>query len=135
MLCTKCLNIHFRRLNECGVIKREPGRLLEEDTGYQLSNCLFYFHHDNKQALEASATDGCHFCKMIRDHLFVSVPAPWSFPTFKFAQGEVVFRRSIVDRWLGRENGFEEWNERTGFTFSAKEEMQPRQLMEHTVVG
>jgi hypothetical protein len=111
MLCTKCLNIHFRRLNECEVIKREPERLLDEDTGYRLSNCLFYFHHDNKQALEASAADGCHFCEMIRDHLFVSAPAAWGLPAFKFARGEVVFRRSIVDQWIGRQNGFEEWNE------------------------
>lgn len=109
MLCEKCSNIHFRRLTDCELVKQEPDRLIVEDTHYNLARPVFYFHHKSKNALQASSEDGCHLCAMLLDRLF-GQGGSTSAAEYAFARGEVIFRRSVVDRWIDRENGFEDWN-------------------------
>jgi hypothetical protein len=110
MLCEKCSNIHFCRLADCDLIKQEPDRLLEKETAYNLSGCVFYIHHKSKDALQNSNNNGCHFCAMLLDRLFGEHGSSKSSPKYAFARGEVILRRSVVKRWTNRENGFEQWN-------------------------
>jgi hypothetical protein len=109
MLCEKCSNIHFRRLADCELIKQEPDRLHTKETHYDISRFVFYFHHESKDALRESSEDGCHFCAMLLDRLF-GRGCSTSAAKYAFARGEVVFSRTIVERWINGENGFEEWN-------------------------
>jgi hypothetical protein len=108
MLCDKCSNIHFKRIEDCEVIRLEPERL-REDSSYSYSEGVFYFHHKDKEALKRSANQGCHFCEMLRRSLFGEGSA-YSCPLYHFARGEVILRRSIVERWIKKEFGLDEWN-------------------------
>jgi hypothetical protein len=65
MLCEKCSRIHFKRLEDCEIIKQEPERLDGDNGRYNFSGCLFYFHHKSKRDLEYSADNGCHFCEVL----------------------------------------------------------------------
>jgi hypothetical protein len=110
MLCEKCSNIHFRRLAECDLIKQEPDRLLARETAYNTSGCVFYIHHKSKDALRNSSENGCHFCAMLLDRLFGKYGSSNNVGRYAFARGEVILRRSVIERWINEENGFEEWN-------------------------
>lgn len=109
MLCEKCSNIHFRRLEDCDLIKQEPERLLT--TGPErVSDYLFYFHQPNKHALEKSSDNGCHFCAMILNRLFGDGRNFEKREEWSFTHGEVILRRDIVEKWINRIDGFERWN-------------------------
>ncbi len=109
MLCRKCSSIHFQRIEDCEVIQREPARLHNAERNISSSGSVFYFHHDSKKALQASAENGCHFCEMLFRHLFES-PHYSSRPDYSFVNGEVIFRRSVIEQWIARDNGFQDWN-------------------------
>jgi hypothetical protein len=108
MLCEKCSNVHFRRLADCELIKQEPDRLHTKDTVYNVTCPVFYFHHESKDALRESSEDGCHFCAMLLDRLF-GQGCSTSAAKYAFARGEVLFRRSVAERWINDKNGLEEW--------------------------
>lgn len=108
MLCDKCQDIHFKPLQDCEVIQQEPERLQGESSIYT-DNIVVYFHHRSKDDLKASADWGCHFCAMLWGSLFEGMGTQYP-ATYHFAGGDVILRRSIIDRWIGEEGGLEEWN-------------------------
>lgn len=112
MLCEKCSNIHFKPLKECDLYLQEPSVSARVRMSIYESGSLFYFHHNFRDALQASAEDGCHFCGMLYGHLF-HLPGIHRRPhySYPFAYDGVVLRRSIVDNWLVKPNGFQEWND------------------------
>jgi hypothetical protein len=63
---------------------------------------VYYFHHENKSALESSAEDGCHFCGMIWARLFGS-GAHFSGSVKSFAGEQVYLRRTWTDEWIKKE--------------------------------
>lgn len=69
MLCNKCDNIHFKRLEDCDHCIQDPGRFQlkqnEERAFSVVGDSSFYFHHDSVDALSVSAGRGCHLCCMI----------------------------------------------------------------------
>jgi hypothetical protein len=111
MLCDKCSNIHFKRLEDCRLIQEQPERLhgvgFDEKQG---SHSLFYFHHQNGKALKSSADEGCHFCAMLWGSLFGSVGTSGSGIPFVFAREDVLLSRNILENWINQESGLEEWN-------------------------
>lgn len=110
MLCDKCTSIHFKRIEDCAPIQREPARLESaEGSNIDISGCVFYFHHDSKDALQASAEHGCHFCEMLFRYLF-QMPSESGKSDLSFAKGEVILRRSVIENWLKKDNGMHEWN-------------------------
>src|ERR1700744_2253190 len=69
-----------------------------------------FSHHRDKCALEQSAETGCHFCAMMFEALFGPLGGSGCLPAYQFARGEVILRREVVQEWLRKENGFENWN-------------------------
>ncbi|OAL48168.1 HET-domain-containing protein [Pyrenochaeta sp. DS3sAY3a] len=61
MLCEICSNIHFKPLENCGL----PSEAVEEHRHRHKSSSLFYFHHEDENALEASSKGGCKLCIML----------------------------------------------------------------------
>ena len=109
MLCDKCSSVHFKRIEDCAPIQREPARLESPKESFGGSDAVFYFHHDSKDALQASAENGCHFCEMLCRYLFDMQPRKAN-SGLSFAKGEVVLLRSVVEKWLKQDNGIHEWN-------------------------
>jgi hypothetical protein len=101
MLCEKCSNIHFRRLQKCGL----PAHCLPEDyrdSSHDRGSSVYYFHHENRWVLEASADEGCHFCEMIRECLFAS--SAWRKGSIgSFAGKQIILRRTWLDEWIEEE--------------------------------
>jgi hypothetical protein len=64
MLCNICSNIHFKHIENCELIQREPYRMRQDQQDAFISS-VFYFHHKDKWALKSSADQGCHFCGML----------------------------------------------------------------------
>ena len=110
MLCDKYTSIHFKRIEDCAPIQQEPARLESaEGSNIDISGCVFYFHHDSKDALQASAEHACHFFEMLSRYLF-QMPSNSVKYGPSFAKGEVMFRRSVIEKWLKKDNGIHEWN-------------------------
>lgn len=109
MLCDKCTSIHFKRIGDCAPIQREPVRLESAKGSIDRSGPVFYFHHDSKEALQASAEDGCHFCEMLFRYLF-EMSSHSANHKLSFAKGEVILRRSVIEKWLKQDYGIHEWN-------------------------
>jgi hypothetical protein len=111
MLCDKCSNIHFKRSEDCDLIKQEPERLKDKDD-YAISGCVFYIHHRDRQELEKSADKSCHFCGMLWGRLFVDPEGSGVLhpSSYSFARRKVILRRSIVESWIEKESGLEGWN-------------------------
>jgi hypothetical protein len=68
MLCHKCRDIHFKRIEDCPTVK-----LYADDprNGYfKEEPYLFYLHSTDRICLKNSADAGCHFCIMIYYRLF-----------------------------------------------------------------
>ena len=107
MLCDKCTSIHFKHIGDCAPIQREPARVVSADI--DISGSVYYFHHDSKDALQASAEGGCHFCEMLFRYLF-EMPSEGINYDRSFAKGAVILRRSVVEKWLKKDNGIHEWN-------------------------
>ncbi|KAF2490589.1 HET-domain-containing protein [Lophium mytilinum] len=103
MLCDKCINIHFKRIEECDLIREEPDRLLGTDS-VNIFHCVFYFHHRNRHDLEKSADRGCHFCGMLWGRL-LGGDGNGLVSNYRFARGEVILRRSIVEKWIDDKSG------------------------------
>jgi hypothetical protein len=101
MLCDKCSNIHFRRLQKCDLPEY---RLPEEyrDRSHDQGSSVYYFHHEDKWALEASADNGCHFCGMIWGRLFAS-PARLRSSPESSAGKQVYLRRTWSEKWIENE--------------------------------
>jgi hypothetical protein len=103
---------------------------LEKDIGYRIWNCVFYFHHDNEQALEMSAAHACHFGEIIRqlDH--------WVAVLSSSLREERLF--STGQAWMSgarKKSAFTGGMNTTGFSFSSKDTIQPRQYMDDIQVN
>ena len=109
MLCHKCQNIHFKRLEDCEIIQQEPARLVG-DSSHDIHCIVVYFHHKSKNDLKASADRGCHFCAMLWGCLFEG-KGTQILAHHCFTRGEVFLRRVVFDKWISEEGSFEEWNE------------------------
>ncbi|KAF2810918.1 HET-domain-containing protein [Mytilinidion resinicola] len=111
MLCDKCTDIHFKRIEDCDVIRKEPDRLKGSDS-IDIFHCLFYFHHKNRHDLERSADRGCHFCGMLWGRLLGQDGRHGLISKYRFARGEVILRRSIVEKWIDDKSGtgLHDWN-------------------------
>lgn len=109
MLCQKCSNIHFRALEDCDVIQSDPTRLDNLSDSDHTYDRLFYFHHDSREALEASAATGCHFCEMLHRNMFQERQDSRS-AELSFSRGELILRRSVAKKWLSKEDGIRDWN-------------------------
>lgn len=112
MLCEKCSNIHFRPLKDYELPLHnmellEPGRSTINERG-----CVFYFHHDSEDSLQASADEGCHFCGMLYGHVFgFSTRHRLPAHRYSFLYKGVTLRRSVIENWLAKDNGYQEWND------------------------
>ncbi|KAH8587072.1 heterokaryon incompatibility protein-domain-containing protein [Bisporella sp. PMI_857] len=102
MLCDKCSEIHFRRLRECDIPLDELPEKFRYNSQYQ-GESVYYFHHKDKFALEASADRGCHFCGMIWGNLFGSFTGHVEYIPESFADKKVFIRRSWRQAWLVKE--------------------------------
>jgi hypothetical protein len=112
MLCHKCSNIHFRRF-EYWESKLANAQWIKDKlfSNYRISGCVFYVHHETREALELSSDNGCHFCGMLVGRLSERSYAHNSSGEDSMASSPVVLRRSVVDQWLTEENGMEQWNQ------------------------
>jgi hypothetical protein len=98
MLCEKCSQIHFRRLQKCGLSElRLPEKVL--DKSHDQDSSVYYFHFEVKWALKASGEDGCHFCGMIWERLFAA-PFFRHYSPKSFAGKYVYLLRTWLDKWI-----------------------------------
>lgn len=98
MLCSKCQNIHFQPLEDWDCFKRQPDRFAVQTWFFNRETCLVYFHHDNVDALRASADQGCHFCAMLLGNINRDIPMP---PHFR--HDEVILSRMYAENEKGLE--------------------------------
>lgn len=112
MLCEKCSNIHFKPLQDCELPLHNFVLAERELSDVNESGCVFYFHHDSKQSLQASAEEGCHFCGMLYGHFF-RIQRSHRLPAhrYSFSYKGVTLRRSIIENWIARNYGFQGWND------------------------
>jgi hypothetical protein len=110
MLCNICSNIHFKPIENCELIQREPYRMRQDQQDVFIDS-VFYFHHKDKRALESSADQGCHFCGMLWLNLFEDDDVILrDSPRFVFARGEIILRRDVMERSIQEESEHERWN-------------------------
>jgi len=123
MLCPKCCNIHFKRIEDCEAIQQKPEwvKRLREDKiwGGGPRGSVINVHHKSQRDLKSSADRGCHFCAMLWGRLFgkesssednspVSVTFGDCLSRY-FTRGEIILRRDVAER-CQTESGMEEWN-------------------------
>lgn len=96
-LCEKCSNIRFTEIRELDISRT--------------STSVFYFHHASKEALFTSAQHGCHFCAMLWQRLFRTLPG-FQANTSRADQTvkTVIFRKlTFPEQWADPDK-FVSWN-------------------------
>lgn len=106
MLCGKCQDIHFKLPRGCEQMQQDPARL--SNISIDSEDVVLYFHHESKADLRASANRGCHFCAMLWTYMTVPNYKYVHMEREELTNGELVFRREVIDSWVTRDFG--EWN-------------------------